>query len=86
MKIDTGRYRGSSPRMRGALIFKVAVLAFLGIIPADAGSTVVEWGPVRDTEDHPRGCGEHDINIDHGVAPLGSSPRMRGARPLGGTL
>ena len=32
--------RGSSPRMRGALIWEFFYYIILGIIPADAGSTV----------------------------------------------
>ena len=32
---------GSSPRMRGALVVSIAVESIAGIIPADAGSTMV---------------------------------------------
>ena len=31
------------------------------------------------TEDHPRGCGEHELNILYHYLDTGSSPRMRGA-------
>ena len=50
---------GSSPRMRGAHVGKIAALHDGGIIPADAGSTwyVTTVTPTR--RDHPRGCGEH---------------------------
>ena len=51
--------QGSSPRMRGALYDLPWSASGIGIIPADAGSTV----PIRSTatgiRDHPRGCGEH---------------------------
>ena len=49
------------------------------IIPADAGSTILDDRPRRYTTDHPRGCGEH---VDPGISrcnQTGSSPRMRGA-------
>ena len=51
-----------------------------GIIPAYAGSTHgrvvyrVRW------RDHPRVCGEHGLIHSLAAMPLGSSPRMRGAR------
>ena len=76
----TGRIDpGSSPRMRGALRFPVAPGLRRGIIPADAGSTplVIRWGIL--SEDHPRGCGEHDMHIATYNGDYGSSPRMRGA-------
>ena len=51
-----------------------------GIIPADAGNTT---GPPHGrpwSEDHPRGCGEHDV-LSHAFDPgAGSSPRMRGTQ------
>ena len=70
---------GSSPRMRGAPVHSLMVLADRRIIPADAGST---WprrvaGPV--IEDHPRGCGEHHKLVRENFCARGSSPRMRGA-------
>ncbi len=70
---------GSSPRMRGAHDDQPSGLAVAGIIPADAGSTARSCGPATVWEDHPRGCGEHDITKDDIVELLGSSPRMRGA-------
>ena len=53
------RFRGSSPRMRGALVVEVAGDGDAGIIPAYAGSTIsfaLMWWAARD---HPRVCGEH---------------------------
>ena len=49
-----------------------------GIIPADAGNTLIaEIGVVADL-DHPRGCGEHDVVQADSIPVAGSSPRMRG--------
>ena len=50
---------GSSPRMRGAQYTKFPIRGVAGIIPADAGSTFVDWLKWSFREDHPRGCGEH---------------------------
>ena len=53
---------------------------WLGIIPADAGSTVADNDGQLGKEDHPRGCGEHARQASTGPLSAGSSPRMRGAR------
>ena len=75
----TERNMGSSPRMRGA----PDVLSRPGIthriIPADAGSTGEPVLPSGRLGDHPRGCGEHDMDERGPVFIRGSSPRMRGA-------
>ena len=62
---DGGSFQGSSPRMRGALSDRFNGEHFLGIIPADAGST--DKGDTGDpgSRDHPRGCGEHQGGISH---------------------
>ena len=52
----------------------------MGIIPADAGSTGMTSRPSSSGQDHPRGCGEHPPQSMGTPMPLGSSPRMRGAR------
>ena len=70
---------GSSPRMRGALSCIRQSPGSSGIIPADAGSTMVTVLPCRSERDHPRGCGEHAEFCHCGTADMGSSPRMRGA-------
>ena len=73
--------KGSSPRMRGARCRRLLGWSVPGIIPADAGSAVVELVHSRSGEDHPRGCGEHVApGLLLGLIP-GSSLRMRGARP-----
>ena len=65
--------------MRGALPQHRCRIRGGGIIPADAGSTLHRLQCSSQAQDHPRGCGEHDIVWRaYGVKP-GSSPRMRGA-------
>ena len=69
---------GSSPRMRGTLLFDFDGLLVWGIIPAYAGNTVA--APVRPGHwwDHPRVCGEHHSSSMFLLESSGSSPRMRG--------
>ncbi len=50
---------GSSPRMRGAHTVKMTHRSYIGIIPADAGSTICNHLAKTSPMDHPRGCGEH---------------------------
>ena len=75
---DNNKAIGSSPRMRGTHRTINLIKSVGGIIPADAGNTMLCKGQKCHMEDHPRGCGEHYL-ISH-VAELlqGSSPRMRG--------
>ena len=74
--------RGSSPRMRGALHDLRRHKKQSGIIPAYAGSTCITFGVDAALGDHPRVCGEHEVNYRKVLIPQGSSPRMRGARGL----
>ena len=70
---------GSSPRMRGAPVSNPDRLMTTRIIPADAGSTrclSIFWS---NSQDHPRGCGEHGGRGQSARRVEGSSPRMRGA-------
>ena len=76
-------FGGSSPRMRGAPYPHFPVRPSCGIIPADAGSTSIDWWLWCPCQDHPRGCGEHHKLIQITARVHGSSPRMRGALPLG---
>ena len=50
---------GSSPRMRGTLLFLSRAGSVFGIIPAYAGNTNLPTAPWQSTGDHPRVCGEH---------------------------
>ena len=52
----------------------------MGIIPADAGSTLAPRQYLLGQQDHPRGCGEHGYGRSLNRPVSGSSPRMRGAR------
>ncbi len=72
--------QGSSPRMRGALIVRRGGVGGVGIIPADAGSTLSPANAAADNVDHPRGCGDHDRDGGKSAWHAGSSPRMRGAQ------
>ena len=76
---SVSRSRGSSPRMRGALVPLETVRNLVGIIPADAGSTITDRYLFSSIQDHPRGCGEHTIKAVYVMPVRGSSPRMRGA-------
>ena len=77
--LDPGRWRGSSPQMRGALFCCEYGVFVSGIIPADAGSTHLSATIISMERDHPRGCGEHRIGRRSMAYRQGSSPRMRGA-------
>ena len=78
--------RGSSPRMRGAPWYLLLQRATSRIIPADAGSTCVNYARAGVVRDHPRGCGEHQVPFGLVFDDEGSSPRMRGALKSGPTL
>ena len=69
---------GSSPRMRGTHGDRIGLLGHLGIIPAYAGNTRVIRGRRRNLQDHPRVCGEHEVDLFEALCHQGSSPRMRG--------
>ena len=73
------RHTGSSPRTRGARTDTLAGAVYAGIIPAYAGSTLLDSRGRERRGDHPRVRGERglwDIQI---VLDTGSSPRTRGA-------
>ena len=71
---------GSSPRVRGTLLWYTKSCLCTGIIPACAGNTrglplIGDWH-----RDHPRVCGEHTNPLAKLKRPAGSSPRVRGTR------
>ena len=80
MYIDYLCHLGSSPRMRGTQALAPDRPAWAGIIPADAGSTILAYTRAASELDHPRGCGEHAGLTYQVPSVIGSSPRMRGAR------
>ena len=71
---------GSSPRMRGTHVDGVGLLRHLGIIPAYAGNTRIQFSERSHRWDHPRVCGEHIAWHMPRYGYMGSSPRMRGTR------
>ena len=70
---------GSSPRVRGSQRAEMAVICFLGIIPAGAGLTRKLRATASSRRDHPRGCGAHTSGRLMVTTPWGSSPRVRGS-------
>ena len=77
-EVITCRRLGSSPRMRGTLLRVRAERQSTGIIPAYAGNTRCRTGFQAGCGDHPRVCGEHQLDALVGGIRTGSSPRMRG--------
>ena len=76
------RNGGSSPRMRGTLVFATGILNLIGIIPAYAGNTGLCYRDIEFDWDHPRVCGEHYAIKDSMADYTGSSPRMRGTHSV----
>ena len=70
---------GSSLRVRGAASIVGGALQGVGIIPAHAGSSILNAGTVELGRDHPRACGEQALTRGELAAVGGSSPRVRGA-------
>ena len=73
---------GSSPRMRGKRVHPAKKSEALGLIPAHAGKTsgFIFWNSVDRA--HPRACGENQASSGARRPGRGSSPRMRGKRPV----
>ena len=70
---------GSSPHVRGALVYAWRGRDGEGIIPACAGSTQHHWFGRGERRDHPRMCGEHAVMDMSDSTDKGSSPHVRGA-------
>ena len=72
------RVWGSPPRMRGKVDLQVIACIFLGITPAYAGKRSI-WRPgSAGCGDHPRVCGEKDLELYRIMTTKGSPPRVRG--------
>ena len=73
---------GSSPRVRGTLNLRAGLHRRNRFIPACAGNTANgrRRGALRSV--HPRVCGEHAPAVGFPVSTTGSSPRVRGTRPI----
>ena len=71
--------------MRGTQRVLHHPVAIRGIIPADAGNTQPMQVLAGETQDHPRRCGEHEVQARIVPGEVGSSPQMRGThRPIPG--
>ena len=77
---------GSSPHVRGAQTEVLCLGGDGGIIPACAGSTVPGNRLVGVVGDHPRMCGEHWVFRFCLDGEPGSSPHVRGALYVNGSL
>ena len=80
MAFCVGTLRGSSPHVRGALVWSCPYCGHSGIIPACAGSTRYSTTGKQGRRDHPRMCGEHVVSEHLHGHVQGSSPHVRGAR------
>ena len=69
---------GSSPRVRGTHLFTDPAPHPSRFIPACAGNSISARGAWQRLAVHPRVCGELIVAHGDGVAPSGSSPRVRG--------
>ena len=72
--------KGTSPRMRGKLIFGTVISIHSRNIPAYAGKTFEMVSAHLGAREHPRVCGENPCPCPHMVVKSGTSPRMRGKR------
>ena len=70
---------GSSPRVRGAGLRRLARRVVIRIIPARAGSSLWPYSTWGAYSDHPRACGEQKVALTRQQVVPGSSPRVRGA-------
>ena len=73
---------GSSPRVRGKPIAPPSDNEGIRLIPACAGKTFAAKVPTLIGRAHPRVCGENPDELGTKVVGAGSSPRVRGKRPL----
>ena len=69
---------GSPPRVRGILSICPSRASLLGITPACAGNTPYISGPSNPNGDHPRVCGEYNLQQGGSIIAWGSPPRVRG--------
>ena len=72
---------GSSPRMRGAPLVRLAGRIRPGIIPAYAGSTFLCQIVLSQVRDHPRVCGEHSNVSLSSMATSRIIPAYAGSTP-----
>ena len=77
-RIDRVVLQGSPPRMRGKDILQMISILHLRITPAYAGKSPAGAGYAYNGRDHPRVCGEKQMERGAGRLWVGSPPRMRG--------
>ena len=82
-QLRAGWRHGSSPRVRGTHVGNNGKLWGRRVIPAGAGNTRMRNSRRWPWTGHPRGCGEHYGKPGPLTWRAGSSPRVRGTRPLG---
>ena len=80
--LDVIAEEGSSPRVRGRLLFALFAARLVGLIPASAGQTSGSPPGAHRRRAHPRECGADRASSHRQSATQGSSPRVRG-RPSG---
>ena len=73
---------GSSPLVRGQLVFVTGDFPVERIIPARAGPTVRSRISVQPSPDHPRSCGANRPDRRRGESMSGSSPLVRGQQAM----
>ena len=69
---------GSPPHMRGKVTTFDAGKLIPGITPAHAGKSIYFLVHRCARRDHPRTCGEKDVELKYPIPSLGSPPHMRG--------
>ena len=74
----TSSHAGSSPRIRGELVWGPRRVVHYGIIPANTGRMNFEAFARLSIRDHPREYGENGLNPMQSLQNVGSSPRIRG--------
>ncbi|SEP57027.1 hypothetical protein SAMN05421693_10163 [Ectothiorhodospira magna] len=74
---------GSSPYLRGTRFLVVGVGLFNRFIPAPAGNAICHALDVGNKAVHPRTCGERVFKRARLMPRDGSSPHLRGTRPMG---
>ena len=68
---------GSPPRVRELLVCQLVHDGLEGITPACAGITFADRHKRRHYRDHPRVCGNYNINAEIVTEIMGSPPRVR---------
>ena len=71
-------YAGSPPRVRGKAARRHAPTDQDGITPACAGKSYLSHKRFQLCRDHPRVCGEKNLDLSADMLRMGSPPRVRG--------